>query len=443
MPLTMRGVAMTEQGRIIRVDSLARVEGEGGLFVRVCQGRVEECRFHIQEPPRFFEGLLRGRRYDEVPDITARICGICPVAYLLGAGLAMEQAAGLSVAGGLRDLRRLIYCGEWIASHVLHVFFLHLPDFLGLEDSLQLAREQPGLVNEALELKQLGNEILETVGGRAVHPVNLRVGGLYRLPSPERLRHLEASLHRGLETAVRLTRYVAALHFPAYERELISVSLHHPDEYAIHEGRIVSDQGLDIAVAEFEEHFTEQQQAHSHALHGRLRGATVPYLTGPLARYNNNQQQLSPLARELARAAGLGERVSNPFRSIVVRMVETVYALEESLRLLIALPPMTQAALAVTPHSARGHGATEAPRGLCYHRYDLDREGRVTAACIVPPTAQNQQSIEADLRQVVADNLDLPDQSLQWLCEQTIRNYDPCISCATHCLRLKVQRDFR
>ncbi|OQX05695.1 MAG: Ni/Fe hydrogenase subunit alpha [Desulfobulbaceae bacterium A2] len=431
---------MTEPVRTIRVDSLARVEGEGGLLVRVRNGRIEDLQFRIHEPPRFFEGILRGRRYDEVPDITARICGICPVAYLLGASQAMEQAAGVRVEGGLRDLRRLLYCGEWIASHALHVFMLHLPDFLGLEDSFQLTRERPGLVEEALGLRQLGNEILIAVGGRAVHPINLRVGGFHRLPNPARLAALVDPLRRGLETAVRLTRFIAGLPFSDLTMAAIYVSLQHPDEYAIHEGRVVSDQGLALEVRRFEEYFVEEQQAHSHALHGRLRGASRPCLTGPLARYANNHRQLSPLARELAREAGLGDRVDNPFRSIVVRMVEVVFALEEGLRLLGELRQAQAAAIEVSPRAVRGCGATEAPRGLCYHRYDLDDEGRVTAACIVPPTALNQPSIEEDLRRVVADHLDLPDERLQWLCEQAIRNYDPCISCATHFLRVRVER---
>jgi coenzyme F420-reducing hydrogenase alpha subunit len=434
---------MTDPGldrRVIKVDALARVEGEGALFVRVKDGNIEDLKFRIYEPPRFFEALLQGRDFRDAPDIAARICGICPMAYILSACQAMEAAAGVEVTGPLRDLRRLAYCGEWIESHVLHAFLLHAPDFLGYEDAIRLAKDHPDVVRKALELKKLGNAILEVVGGRAIHPVNFRTGGLYSLPRLSELQGLKEPLQRGLETAAELTRFTAGLPFPDFHYDYSCVSLRHPDEYAIHEGRIVSSAGLDIAVAEFEDHFEERHVRHSNALQGRVRNSPEPYLVGPIARYNNNHSQLSTRAIELAGECGLGPRVDNPFQSIVVRMVETVYAFEEALRLIDGYREPDQAAIEVLPRNARGNGCTEAPRGICYHRYDLDGEGQILEACIVPPTSQNQLQIERDLLGVVQGNLELDDDRLQWLCEQTIRNYDPCISCATHFLRLKVER---
>jgi sulfhydrogenase subunit alpha len=432
--------AIGSERRVIQVDALARVEGEGALYLRVKDGAIEDLKFRIYEPPRFFEALLQGRDHREAPDITARICGICPMAYILSACQAMEDAAGVAVTGPLRDLRRLAYCGEWIESHVLHAFLLHAPDFLGYQDAISLSRDHPEIVNKALRLKQLGNRILEVVGGRAVHPVNFRVGGLYGLPRAEALAALEAELAEGLELALELTRFTGGLDFPPFEYDYTCVSLRHPDEYAIHEGRLVSNRGLDIPVAAFEEHFDEAHVAHSNALHGVARDGSGPYLVGPIARYNNNFEQLSQLAQDCARQAGLGSVVTNPFQSIVVRMVETVYAVEESLRLLRGYQPPAAPAVTVAPAATRGCGCTEAPRGICYHRYDLDDQGRILAARIVPPTAQNQPQIERDLHGVVSGHLDLPDDRLQWLCEQAIRNYDPCISCATHFLRLQVER---
>ncbi len=352
----------------------------------------------------------------------------------------MEEAAGVSVTGPLRDLRRLAYCGEWIESHVLHVFLLHAPDFLGYEDSIQLSKDHPKVVKKALELKKLGNEILEVIGGRAVHPVNFRVGGFYGLPRRAAIEALVPNLERGLEMAVELTRFTGDLDFPDFADDYLSVSLRHPDEYAIHEGRIVSSDGLDIPVSELEDHFDEEHIAHSNALHGLRKGSDRPYLVGPVARYNNNQDQLSTRARTLAAEIGLGPVVTNPFRSIQVRMVETVYAFEESLRLVQGYQEPETPAMMVAPRSARGTGCTEAPRGICYHRYDLDEHGRVRTARIVPPTAQNQRQIERDLWGVVERHMSLPDERLQWLCEQAIRNYDPCISCATHFLKLTVER---
>jgi len=425
--------------RTIKVDALARVEGEGALHVRVKGDTVEDIRFQIYEPPRFFEALLRGRMFTDAPDITARICGICPIAYLMGASQAMEDALGVQVDGPLRDLRRLIYCGEWIESHVLHAAMLHAPDFLGLDDALQIAQSNPEIVKTALKLKKLGNEILEVIGGRAVHPVNLRVGGFYRVPGTAQVKALVEPLKWAVDAAPDVARAFGAFTFPDYEYDYTCVSLRHPDEYAIHEGRIVSNRGLDIAVAEFGENFHEEHVRHSNALHG-MTAAGEAYLVGPLARYNNNFSQLSDFAKETARASGLNETCWNPFKSIVVRMVETVYAFEEALRLAEAYEAPSEACIEPVPAAGEGHGCTEAPRGICYHSYRLDDEGRIAKATIVPPTSQNQKQIERDLLGVVERNLDLADEDLKWRCEQTIRNYDPCISCATHFLDLKVER---
>jgi sulfhydrogenase subunit alpha len=427
--------------RTIQVDALARVEGEGALSLRVKDGVIEDLKFRIYEPPRFFEALLQGRDHSDAPDITARICGICPMAYILSACQAMEHAAGVRVTGPLRDLRRLAYCGEWIESHVLHAFLLHAPDFLGYQDAIQISRDHPEIVSKALRLKKAGNSILEVIGGRAVHPVNFKVGGLFGLPRKGALAGLEEELKWCLDAALELTRFVGGLDFPDYRFDYHCVSLRHPDEYAIHEGRVVSNRGLDIPVEEFERHFDEEHVQHSNALLGVHRASGQPYLVGPIARYNNNFEQLSALARDSAREAGLGPVVSNPFQSIVVRMVETVYAFEEALRLLRGYREPDAPSIAVVPRSASGFGCTEAPRGICFHRYDLDSQGRIVLARIMPPTAQNQKQIEQDLRGVVEGHLDLPDERLQWVCEQAIRNYDPCISCATHFLRLTVERE--
>jgi coenzyme F420-reducing hydrogenase alpha subunit len=426
--------------RNIRVDTLARVEGEGALNVRIRNGTITDLRFRIYEPPRFFEAFLRGRMFTEAPDITSRICGICPIAYMLSSCQAMEDVCGVRVTGTLRDLRRLIYCGEWIESHVLHAAMLHAPDFLGLDDALQLAKRNPDVVNRALQLKKLGNEILEVVGGRAVHPVNVCVGGFYRAPRKAAIRQLIEPLRRNLLSAFELARLFATFDYPDFEYDYLCVSLHHPDEYAIHEGHVVTNRGLDIPVRDYLNHFDEEHVAHSTALHGVTREGS-PYLVGPIARYNNNFSQLTPLAKEIAYEAGLGPICNNPYKSILVRMVETVFACEEALRIAEAYEEPDRSCIDVVPVAGIGHGATEAPRGICYHRYRLDRAGHIEEALIMPPTSQNQKQIEEDLRHVVQANLEMSDDDLQWRCEQTIRNYDPCISCATHFLKLTVDRE--
>lgn len=426
--------------RKIKVDALSRVEGEGALDLHIRNGEIKDLKFRIFEPPRFFEALLQGRDYSEAPDITSRICGICPIAYLMGASQAMEDVLGVEVSGPLRDLRRLIYCGEWIESHVLHAAMLHAPDFLEMDDALQIAKANPELVKTALKLKKLGNDILEVVGGRAVHPVNLKVGGFYKVPSKARVRELIEPLKWAIGASRELALAFGGFDFPDFEYDYTCVSLKHPDEYAIHEGRIVSNRGLDIAVSAFPDHFLEEHVAHSNALHGMTKDGAA-YLVGPLARYNNNYDQLSKLAKATAKEAGLGATCNNPFQSIVVRMIETIYACEEALKIATFYEEPDASCVALKPCAGTGHGCTEAPRGICYHRYSLDAAGLITKATIVPPTAQNQKQIEADLRGVVEKNLKLADEKLKWRCEQTIRNYDPCISCATHFLKLTVKRD--
>ncbi len=425
--------------REIRTDYLARVEGEGAMLIRLRGDELEEVQFKIFEPPRFFEALLRGRQFTEAPDITARICGICPIAYIASSCNAMEAVCGIELPDALRALRRLVYCGEWIESHVLHTAMLHAPDFLGYDGAVELARDRRDLVELALRLKKAGNELMRVVGGREVHPINLRVGGMYRSPTVTELRALVPELEWARDAAVELTRWVASFDFPDFEQDYAFVALRQPGEYAIERGRIGSSTGLDIEVSEYEEHFTETHVERSNALHSTLAGVG-PYLVGPLARYALSSELLSPLARDVADEVGLGPVCRNPFRSIVVRAVETVYAADEALRLIAAYEPPDPPAVEVLPRAGTGHGCTEAPRGICWHRYELDDEGVILDAKIVPPTSQNQKTIEEDLVGVVRQSLHLPDDELAHRCEQTIRNYDPCISCATHFLKLEIER---
>lgn len=424
--------------RRIKVDYLARVEGEGALDVVVRDGRVEDVRLSIFEPPRFFEAFLRGRAFTEAPDITARICGICPVAYQMSAVHAIEAALGVTVGGALRALRRLLYCGEWIESHALHVYMLHAPDFLGYPGAVEMAADHPDAVRRGLQIKKVGNDIVRTLAGREVHPINVRVGGFYKAPRRSDLRALLEPLKRARDAALETVRWVGGFDFPDADRPYVFVSLSHPEEYPFNEGRIVSSAGLDIAPAEHEAHFEEVQVPYSNALQARLDGR--PYLVGPMARYALNHDRLAPLARQAAAAAGLGPVCRNPFQSIVVRGVEILHACEEALRIIESYAEPDAPAVAVEPRAGTGHALTEAPRGSLYHRYAIGADGSIRDARIVPPTSQNQPSIEDDLRDLVGAWLDLPEDALRLRCEQTVRNYDPCISCATHFLDLRIDR---
>lgn len=427
------------KAKTIRVDYLARVEGEGALHVKIKGGRVTSVQFKIFEPPRFFEAFLRGRNYSEAPDITARICGICPIAYQMSAAHALEEAFGVKVEGPLRALRRLIYCGEWIESHTLHVYLLHAPDFLGYPDAIRMAQDHPKVVESGLQLKKVGNDIVTLLGGREIHPINVRVGGFYRVPTRRELEPLVERLKWARDAALETVAFTAKLPFPDFEKDYEFVALRHPDEYPFNEGRLASNKGLDIAVRDYDNHFVEEHVEHSTALHSMLRDRG-PYFAGPLARYNVNFDRLSPLAQEAARSAGLGSTCLNPFKSIVVRAVEILYACDEALRIIGEYEPPERPAEEIQPRAAVGYGCTEAPRGILYHRYRLDSQGVILDARIVPPTSQNQKVIEEDLWKFVSGHLNLPDAELQGRCEQLIRNYDPCISCSTHFLKLRIER---
>lgn len=426
--------------RTVKVDYLARVEGEGAINVRIKGGKVTDVKFRIFEPPRFFEAFLRGRKFSEAPDITARICGICPVAYQMSACHAMEDVFGVKVDGQLRALRRLLYCGEWIESHGLHVYMLHAPDFLGYEDAIRMAADHPEDVKRGLKLKKAGNDIVNLVGGREIHPINVRVGGFYRVPTKAEFAPLAEKLKWARDAAIETVRWVSTFDFPDLEYDYEFVALRHPDEYPFNEGRLVSDKGLNIAVREYDQHFQEEHVKHSNALHSVLieRGA---YLVGPQARFNLNFDKLSPLAQDLAREAGLEFACRNPFQSIIIRSVELVYACDEALRIIENYEAPERPAVDVHPVAGIGYACTEAPRGILYHRYRTDGQGIILDAKIVPPTSQNQRSIEDDLRRFVSANIDMPPDKLQWQCEQAVRNYDPCISCATHFLKLKLERE--
>ena len=426
--------------RTIRVDTLARVEGEGAMLIKMQGDRVSDVKLRIYEPPRFFEAFLRGRHFSEVVDIVARICGICPIAYQMSAVHAIERALGIQISPATRRLRRLFYCGEWVESHALHVYMLHAPDFLGYEDAIAMAKDHREVAERALRLKKIGNHIVTLLGGREIHPISAAVGGFYKVPDKTRLREMEDDLKWALEASIETVHFTAGLEFPDFEQDYEFVALRHPNEYPFSEGRLASNRGLDIDAAEYEDHFIEQHVQHSNALHSVIRGRGS-YLVGPMARYNVNFDRLPKIARQVALEVGLKPPVKNPFRSIMVRAVELVFAFEEALRIVEEYEPPSQARVESANRAGVGQAITEAPRGILYHRYAIDDKGLILNAKIVPPTSQNQKRIEEDLRAFAPRVARSTLADATWKCEQAIRNYDPCISCATHFLKLTLEKE--
>lgn len=432
--------------RTYHVDVLTRVEGEGRFVLQLEGGRVVRSELAIFEAPRFFEAFLRGRDRHEVVDVVARICGICPVAYQMSAALALEAALQLAVPDPIRRLRRLLYCGEWIESHALHVFLLHAPDFLGFPSAIEMAAEHRELVERGLRMKKIGNAILETLGGRATHPVSPRIGGFSKVPTRERLRALREDLAAGLRDAEHTVAWAAGLPMPPLDVEYVYVALDAP-EYPLDRGdTILVGRGggtTRVPIERFDEHFVERQVPHSNALHATLHDGTT-YLTGPAARLHHHAERLHPRARAAMEAIGLPRSVRNPHQFLVVRALELVHAFADALDLVDAYVEPREAFVREAPLDAPkgarvGFGATEAPRGLLWHRYELDDEGLVHDARIVPPTSQNQARIEADLVAMAPALLALPHDEATALCERLIRSYDPCISCATHFLDLRIE----
>jgi sulfhydrogenase subunit alpha len=431
----------TESGGDLDIDvaGLTRVEGEGSLRLRVRDGTVEEAHLEIFEAPRYFERLVVGRTPDEVIDIVARICGICPVAYQMTAVHAFEHALAIPVDPQVRALRRLLYCGEWIESHALHIYLLHLPDFLGYPSAIDLARDHRAEVAAGLALKKAGNQIVELVGGRAIHPISVRVGGFSRIFRRRDITALRQPLTEALEIALATVDLVAGLPTPTFHRDGRLVALRHPAEYPMNEGRITSTDGLDIPAAAWPAEFRERQVSWSHALQSRSHDER-PYLLGPSARISLAAAQLHPLAAAALARTGLADEIrTNPYRSIVARAVEVVDAVAEALAIVEAYQPPAEAGTSWRAGPGTAAWATEAPRGLIFHAYELDEQGLVRHAQIVPPTSQNQAAIEADIAAFAPRVLSLPKPQATHQLEQLIRSYDPCISCATHFLDLSVE----
>jgi coenzyme F420-reducing hydrogenase alpha subunit len=422
----------------IQVPALARVEGEGGLYIGLQDGKAVEIRLDIYEPPRFFEGFLHGRFLQEVPDITARICGICPVAYQMSSAIALENALGITISPDARALRRLMYCGEYIESHALHIYMLQAPDLFGKESAFELAEIAPDVVKTALRLKKIGNKLLSGIGGRSVHPVNVCVGGFYSWPEKTALKALLPELRWGLQASIDCVNWAVTLPYPELEVDYEFVALHHPGEYGVLEGEVWSSKGRKLAVSEYEKGYIEQHVQRSNALHSHTVDGNT-YLVGPLARVSLNHEQLLPAAQRALETAKIKLPIRNPYKSLIARAVELVQFFEEAINSVEAYDPEGRPHVELELHAGEGTGATEAPRGLLYHRYKIDENGLVQSAKITPPTAQNLPRIEADLFAMAPKLTKMKEADATRTAEHLVRAYDPCISCATHFLKLKVE----
>jgi coenzyme F420-reducing hydrogenase alpha subunit len=419
----------------VDVHHLARVEGHGNIRVRVRDGRLVEARWQVVETPRYFEVMLKGKHYTTAPILAARICGICSIAHCLTSLEATEHAFGIEPPPAAAKLRLLAKHGETLQSHALHLFFLAAPDFLGVDSVLPLIESQPELVQLAARIKRTGNELCDLVAGRTTHPVALCVGGVSATPDPERLDALGDDLERvtsDLDTAVEL---FLSLDVPAFERETEFVSLKGSDDYPFIGREMISTDGVERGADDYREMTNEWVPDDSTSKWCKL--SRESFAVGPLARFNNNASRLHPAATETAATLGLQAVCHNPFANNTARLVEAVHAAHESLALIeeLAAPgALDRTSVPVTPRAGRGAGAVEAPRGILYHEYEYDAQGRIARADCVIPTTQNHANIQADLEALVRAQAaaGTTDEKLELLCSMLVRAYDPCISCSVH-----------
>jgi coenzyme F420-reducing hydrogenase alpha subunit len=426
--------------RSVEVPMIARVEGEGALHVKLRDHKILDLRLEIFEPPRFFESFLVGRHFSEVPDIVARICGICPVAYQMSSAHGLERLFRVDVPEGTRELRRVLYCAEWIESHALHVHLLAAPDFLGYDSAIEMARTEKEALERGLAVKRLGNDLLAAIGGREIHPVSPRVGGFSKAPRPRDLRAFLPRLDEALGAMVGVAGWAAGFPRPGFPRPAEMVAMVHPDEYPMNEGDLESTEGRVFDAVTFEQVIEEVHVEHSNALHARFAEGGSPYVVGPLARLNLNAERLTPVAGDVMAQMDVRLPDADPFTSLAARIVETTLAIEEAARLIRDYEAPDPPQAEVRPRAGRATWVTEAPRGILYHRYDVGADGIIREAKIVPPTSQNLRHMEEDLRRFIPGVLDRSDEELTRLCEMVVRNYDPCISCATHFLTLDIDR---
>ncbi len=422
----------------IEVSPLPRVEGHGDLVLNVKNKTIEKLQVRIPESPRFFEAMLVGRPYTEPSHITSRICGICSVAHTFTSLKATEAALDVKLNDSIIKLRKLVNYGECIQSHCLHVYFLAVPDFLGIGSVLPLVEINPAVVNIAIKMKKIGNEMVRVLGGRAIHPITTVVGGFTKLPTVEELHYLKdmlVSLYPDLETSLNVLK---TLKIPDFERETEYISIYDKDEYALYDGDLKSSDGWIIKPLDYLDKLTEKVVEHSTGKH--CSASRDSFMVGSLARTNNNFSQLTDNAKTYAAELGLKSPCYNTFMNNIAQFVEIVHCVDDSIKIINSVLESgldkDKSMVKVKPKAGRGVGIVEAPRGSLIHDYTYDDEGRILKANLIIPTNMNYANIEKDLYALVPTIMEKSEDEIRLGCEMMIRAYDPCISCSTHFLEV-------
>ena len=419
----------------VNVHHLTRVEGHGNIVVDVKNGELVKCQLDIVEAPRFFEAMLRGRPYNEASHITSRICGICATGHATASLRATENALGVEPTEQTELLRKLLFHGEIIDSHVLHVYMLVAPDFFGLGSVIPLAESHPEVVLRALRIKKLSGDLCAMISGRHTHPIAMAVGGFTHLPTVKEMLAMRERLVAAREDMDETIALLKTLPWPQFERETEYVSLQKDDEYAFIDGRIATTDGFTYEIPEYRQVTNEYCVPHSTAKHAKHNRDS--YMVGALARFNNNYHQLHSRAKAAAGELGMEPIVANSFLNSGAQAVEMVHCVEDSISLIDELvdrglkeEPLYQ----FQGKGGDGVGSCDVPRGILFHSYEIDDAGLIQGANCIIPTGQNYANMEADMRALVPQILDRPQEEITHMMEMLIRAYDPCISCSTHFL---------
>jgi len=422
----------------VNVHYVTRVEGHGNIIVDVKNGEVKECRFEVVEAPRFFEAFVRGRPYHDINHIVSRICGICSVGHSTTSVRATEKALGVELSEQAWLLRKLLFHGEILDSHVLHTYYLVAPDFLGVHSVIPLVETHREVVERALRMKKLAGDLCAMIAGRHTHPCALVVGGFTYTPKERELREMRERLVAARADMDATVDLFASLPWPQFERETEYVSLRKEDEYAFIDGVVVTSDGFQYPIEDYKKVTNEYLVPISTAKWTKHNRES--YMVGALARFNNNYEQLHPKAKEAAAKFGMKPIVHNPFLNTAAQVVEMVHSLEDSIRIideLLARGVREEKPAPVTVRAGEGVGACEVPRGILFHHYVYDERGICVEANCIIPTNQNLANLNADIRALVPQILDRPQEEVRLLLEMLVRAYDPCISCSTHFLTVE------
>ena len=424
----------------VDVHHVTRVEGHGNIVVNVQSGVIEQVEWQVPEAPRFFEAMVRGRSWEDLQTIVSRICGICSISHSLACIKGIESAMGIPVTAQTDRLRLLAHYSEQVQSHVLHVGYLVAPDMLGAKSVVPLVQTHFDVVKTVIKLHRMANGWSDLLAGRTTHPITFKPGGFSKIPGETELRALRTTLVDAIPDLSSLVDVLASLAdlLPDFRRETEYVALVQPDRYTFYEGQIGStDMEEPTPLGEFESVVNEYVSAQSTAKWARWHRDS--YAVGALARYNLNSAYLKPLAKDIARTFDLENRRHNPYFNTLAQVVECAQIVESAVELIddLLTAGLRQETPHVEPQAGEGVGCVEAPRGILFHRYAFDEQGRCTSANMSIPTNQNHGNIQRDMEVLLPQIVERSEEDIRLWLEMLVRAYDPCISCSTHYLHVE------